>query len=320
MKVLITTIPFGLYDKKPIEMLKEKNIDYLINPFDRKISEGELADIISEFDALISGTEPITDFVLSRANKLKIIARVGAGYNNINLETAKEKSVKVTYTPGGPDAAVTDLTVGLMYSLLRSTHVSNLMLHQGIWERSVGRRLSECDIGIIGVGRIGLSVAQELEKIGARSIMLNDMNQNINLNGHPTMAWHSFDAIIKKADVITLHIPLTDMTKNLISKTELKLMKSDCVLINTSRGGVINEDDLFEVMTAGHLFGAALDVFEEEPYRGKLMKVDRCLLTPHTAGMTVDCRTKMELAATKEVVDFFQGNELSHEVPDYRNG
>ena len=317
MQVLITTIPFGSYDREPLEILEQANIDYLINPFERKISEKELAGIISDFDALIAGTEPITDFVLTKAKKLKIIARVGVGYNNINLKTAKEKSIKITYTPNGPDAAVTDLTIGLMYSLLRATHVSNLKLHQGIWERSIGRRVSECSIGIIGVGKIGFDVALELEKIGTKSIMLNDINQNANLSRHPTMAWHSFDSIIKKADVITLHLPLTNKTENLITKTELQLMKKDCVLINTSRGGVVNENDLFEVMNSGHLFGAALDVFREEPYQGKLIKVDRCLLTAHTASMTIDCRTKMELAATKEVVDFFQGKELNTEIPNY---
>ena len=138
MKVLVTTIPFGSYDREPLKILEQANIDYLINPFERKISEKELAGIISDFDALIAGTEPITDFVLTKAKKLKIIARVGVGYNNINLKTAKEKSIKITYTPNGPDAAVTDLTIGLMYSLLRATHVSNLKLHQGIWERSIG--------------------------------------------------------------------------------------------------------------------------------------------------------------------------------------
>jgi D-3-phosphoglycerate dehydrogenase / 2-oxoglutarate reductase len=317
MKVLVTTIPYGLYDAGSLELLKSNNIDYFINPYNKKITEEQLADIIHEYDALIAGTETISEFVLSKAENLKIIARVGVGYNNIDLEVAKARKIKITYIPDGPDRAVADLTIGFMYTLLRSTHVSNLKMHQGIWERTIGRRLCECSIGILGAGKIGFSVAQELEKIGIKNIMLCDLHESIDLSNNLSMHYVDLDMLIKDSDIITLHLPMTSDTENMITKKELLAMKSDSCIINTSRGGIINEDDLYSVMNDGHLSGAAIDVFTQEPYSGKLTTVDRCLLTAHTASMTIDCRTSMEYQAVNEIIRLNNNEPLICEIPNY---
>ena len=314
---LITTIPFGVYDSGSLSLLEENKIKNTINPYKKKITEGQLKEIIHEYDYIIAGTEQISESVLKKAEKLKLIARVGVGYNNIDLKHAKSKDIKITYIPDGPDPAVADLTIGLMYSLLRATHISNLKLHNGQWERHIGRRLKECTVGIVGVGKIGYRVANELEKIGTKNILLSDIRRGYDLSKHPSMKWAELEEVLKFSDVITFHLPLTSQTNNLISEKELRVMKSDAVLVNTSRGGIINEDGLYNVLKSGHLFGAALDVFREEPYYGKLIDIDRCLLTAHTASMTIDCRTYMEYQAIHEVISFSKGDPLNFEIPDY---
>jgi len=314
-KALITTIPFGFYDPTSLNLLHTNAIESTINPFNQKIKESQLKEMIHDYDYLIAGTEPITESVLKNAEKLALIARVGVGYNNIDLDYAKSKNIKITYIPDGPDAAVADLTIGLIYSLLRATHISNLKLHRGEWQRHIGRRIQECKVGIIGAGKIGFRVATELEKIGTKSILLCDLEQNTSLTNHPSMKWADINEVIKSCDVLTFHLPLTSKTENLISEKELLMMKKDAVIVNTSRGGIINEDDLYKVLESGHLFGVALDVFRKEPYSGKLIDIDRCLLTAHTASMTIDCRNYMEIEAVKEVIRHLNGESLKCEIP-----
>jgi len=314
-KVLITTIPFGDKNRLPLDLLENAGIEYLINPFNKKITEEQLADIITDFDAIIAGTEPITENVMSCASNLKFISRVGIGLDSIDLLAAQKRGVKVSYTPDAPSLAVAEFTLGLMLSLLRSIHISNFQMHQGNWHRFFGRRLEKVTVGIIGVGRIGSGVLKRLQSFGTSKIMVNDILPNRELDHDYNLDWTTKEKIYKAADIISLHLPLTQITKNLILKDHLLSMKSDAIIINTSRGGIINEHDLYEVMESGHLSGAAIDVFEQEPYDGQLRKIERCLLTAHMGSMSVDCRTRMEIEATEEIVRFFSNLELEGEVP-----
>ena len=165
-KVLITTIPFGEKNRLPLKLLENAGIECLINPFKKKITEDQLAEIITDFDAIIAGTEPITENVMERASNLKLISRVGIGLDNVDLLAAQKRGIKVSYTPDAPALAVAELTIGLMLSLLRSVHLSNLQLHQGQWYRFLGRRLEDVTVGIIGVGRIGSLVLRKIQGFG----------------------------------------------------------------------------------------------------------------------------------------------------------
>ena len=316
-KVLITTIPFGDNDRSPLDLLEKAEIEYLINPFNKKITEGQLTDLITNFDAIIAGTEAITEKVLSRATNLKLISRVGIGLDSVDLFAARKRGIKVSYTPDAPSLAVAELTLGLMLTLLRSVHVSNSQMHQGIWHRFFGKRLEEVTVGIIGVGRIGALVLKRLKGFGVTKILVNDIKSNQELDSKFKLEWMSKEKLYKEADIISLHIPLTQATNNMIKKEHLLTMKSDAIIINTSRGGIVNEHDLFEVMQSGHLSGAAIDVFEKEPYDGPLKNIERCLLTAHIGSMSVDCRTRMEIEATEEVVRFLASKALVREVPQY---
>jgi len=316
MKVLITTVPFGDKDEAPIKMLEDLNVEYLINPLNKKLTEDQLADMVTDFDIIIAGTEPITKKVMSRAKNLKLISRVGIGLDSVDLHSARERNIKVSYTPDAPAPAVAELTVGLMLSLLRMVHVSNTQMHQGDWCRYFGRRLEEITVGLIGVGRIGTGVLQRLKGFSPNKVLTNDINPDIELELDQATEWASKEKILKESDVISLHIPLTHVTNNLIREEQLYSMKKDAIIINTSRGGIINENDLYNVMLNGHLSGAAIDVFEQEPYEGLLKEIPRCLLTAHMGSMSIDCRTKMEIEATKEAVRFIEGKPLIGEVPE----
>jgi D-3-phosphoglycerate dehydrogenase / 2-oxoglutarate reductase len=316
MKALITTIPFGEMDKTPIDLLNEHKIEYTINPFNKKITEEELYSIIGEFDLLIAGTELITKKVLDNAKKLKLISRVGVGLDGVNLNYARKKNIQVTYTPDAPVNAVAELTVGLMIDLLRNIHIANLNMHDGKWKRLFGRRLGEVTLGIIGVGRIGSTVLEIISAFSDKSILVNDINPNYKLNKKFNIKWVTKEDILSKSDLISIHVPLTKLTKNMIGKKELGFLNSNALLVNTSRGGIINEKDLAQVLINENIGGAAIDVFENEPYYGGLNKLNNCILTSHMGSMAVDCRTRMEIEATKEIVLFVNGKPQISHVPE----
>jgi len=312
-KVLITTVPFADKDTLPLDLLDSAGIEYLINPLGRKLKEDELAEMVRDYDALIAGTEIISEKVMRSAKRLKFISRVGIGLDSVDLTTAKKMGIKVSYTPDAPSPAVSELTIGIMLSLLRHTHLSNLQMHKGEWHRYFGRRLSEVTIGIIGVGRIGKGVIDRLQSLSPQKIYLNDLDRkDVSVQN---VEWVNKDSIYRNADIISLHLPLTAKTKNLITLDEIFMMKKDAILINTSRGGIINESDLGIALREGHLSAAAVDTFEMEPYEGELTQIDNCLLTAHMGSMSIDCRTKMEIEATEEAIRFFQNQPLKGVVP-----
>ena len=315
-KALITTVPFADKVQQPLDMLEEAGIDYLINPLNKKLTEDELTEMVADFDVIIAGTEPITAKVMNAATSLKLISRVGIGLDSVDLLSAKERGINVSYTPDAPAPAVAELTIGLMLSLLRSVHVSNSEMHEGRWHRFFGRRLSNVTVGIIGIGRIGKGVLNHLQGFGSPRLLVNDLVSEIQLDKQFDLEWVDKEKIYQEADIISLHLPLTNLTKNMIGKENLLSMKEDAIIINTARGGIINEQDLYEVMQSGHLSGAAIDVFDFEPYSGPLREIQRCLLTAHMGSMSVDCRTRMEIEATEEAVRFLTGKPLEGLVPE----
>jgi D-3-phosphoglycerate dehydrogenase len=169
---------------------------------------------------------------------------------------------------------------------------------------------------MIGAGRIGGRVLQQLAQLGSPKILVNDLRSDLNVvNNQIKLEWADKETIYNEADLISLHVPLTGLTKNMIRYEHLMAMKPDAIVINTSRGGIINEQDLALVLNKGHLSGAAIDVFEQEPYDGELKDIERCLLTSHMGSMSVDCRTTMEIEATEEAVRFLTGQPLQGLVP-----
>ena len=156
---------------------------------------------------------------------------------------------------------------------------------------------------------------RRLAGFGTPRILVNDTKPNLEVAPELKLEWVGKEEIYRHADLISLHLPMTVQTKNMIQREQLLMMKPDAMIINTSRGGIINENDLAEVLSGGHLNGAAIDVFDQEPYNGALAQIDRCLLTSHMGSMSIDCRTRMEIEATEEAVRFLTGKSLQGLVP-----
>jgi D-3-phosphoglycerate dehydrogenase len=320
-RVLITTVPFGEVDPRPLELLRAAGIAYAINPLGRRLTEHELAGMIGDYTAVIAGTEPLSDCVMAAGRRLQLITRVGIGLDNVDLRAARMRGIAVTYTPDAPAPAVAELTLGLMINLLRGVAAADRDLRRGTWHRIMGRRLSECVVGVIGCGRVGTRVIRHLRGAFPEvRILANDIAPD---RGSPDLAsveWTTKERIYDRADVITLHLPLTSATHRLIDAAALARMKSDAVLVNTSRGNMIVEADLAGALRRREIGGAAIDVFGCEPYQGELCELDHCLLTTHMGSMARDCRSRMELEATQEVIRFFNAEPLHSVVPESEHG
>ncbi len=314
-RVLISTVPFGDVDRRPLDLLEAAGIDYVINPIGRRLRPEELADMIEGVDVLIAGTEPITAAVMDRAKRLRLISRVGIGLDSVDLHAARARDILVSYTPDAPAPAVAEMTVGLMLSLLRSLAQADRGMRDGVWHRFLGRRLAELTVGVIGVGRVGKGLIRHLQGFGPR-VLANDLVPDHEFGIAHRVQWTEKETIYREADIISLHLPLTTQTKNLITRRELDLMKPDAMLVNTSRGGMVDERELARALKEGRLAGAALDVFGQEPYAGELVTIENCLLTCHMGSMARDCRVKMELESTEEAIRFFKGEPLRLLVPE----
>ena len=237
-KVLVTTTPFAVNDTYPIDLLKQSGIQITLNQLGRKITENDFIQLIDDHDAVIAGTENISSAAMDAGSKLKFIARVGVGLDSVDLLAAKKRGIMVSYTPDAPALAVCDLALGLMFGTLRHIFLANSRMHQSVWIRSQGRRLKEMTVGIIGVGRIGKLVLQDLLNFGVKKIYLNDLEPNLGISLPSNVRWVSKEELYSQSQVITLHVPLNDTTKNMISTREFLLMRQDAILINLSRGAL----------------------------------------------------------------------------------
>mgnify|MGYP001277295125 CR=1 FL=1 len=300
MNILVTATPFCEDSQKSIKILKKHNLNFTI--YNKDISsESKLIKLLKDKEIVVAGLERYSEKVLKESKKLKLISRVGIGLDNVDLKAARKYNISVTHTPDGPTMAVVEFTIGLIFSALRLIHTSYVNILNSKWKRNTGFRIENSVIGIIGVGRTGSRVANLLKNLGVKKILINDINYKYK-KFKKNIFKASKQKIYKEADIISLHIPLTNKTSNLISYKEFKLFKKNSILINTSRGGIVNENALYSALKRKKLFSAAMDVFAREPYKGRLRTLRNCLLTPHNASMSKDCRIRMETEATEEAI------------------
>lgn len=312
-KVFVSTIPFAAFDRKPLDLLVNSGCDVLVNPTDRKLTTAGLVDFIGNTQILIAGTEQITADALDAAPNLELVCRVGIGLDSVDLEACKSRNILVSHTPNAPSPAVAELTVGLIFDLFRGISLSTQRIRKGQWTRHFGRRLDLSVYGIIGYGRIGRLVSTKLVGLGARreNILIDDIdNAALRAAALSGFTISKKEEILKRADVVSLHLPLTELTKNMIDRDQLAMMRPEAFIVNTSRGGIINERSLFEALNEGQIKGAAVDVFECEPYEGELKNCGNIVLTAHMGSMTLDCRSQMELEACEEAARYLNGNNL----------
>ena len=288
-KIFISTSSFDVTNSAPIlDELRKNSFEILLNPYGRRLTEAEVIDHLKgDVVGIIAGVEPLTRKVFENAVGLKVISRCGIGLDNVDLEAAKQHDITVFNTPAAPVAAVAELTVGLILSLLRRIPEADRNLRKDQWKSLMGHLLSAQIIGIIGYGRIGRKVVELLQPFGCR-IIFYDVNDS---NSYPGLQYVELQELLKSSDIVSIHV---SSSKQVLGKNEFNLMKEGSWLINLSRGGVVDECALYEYLKSGHLSGAALDVFEKEPYSGKLKELDNVILTPHMGSYAKEARKQME--------------------------
>jgi D-3-phosphoglycerate dehydrogenase len=303
MKILISSNSFGNINANPVETLKKVGFTVVSNQYNRKLTENELIELLDkDVVGLIAGTEKITERVLQNATSLKVISRYGVGLDNIDLEAAKRRGIIVCTTPDAPTQAVAELTLALILTLYRGIGVVDRNLRSGKWTPLMGRLLSGKTLGIIGLGRIGKALVKLVQPFELK-IMAHEPYPDSEFILSYGIKLTALEKVLSESDIITLHAPLTDETYHLISKKELALMKHDTVIVNTARGSLIDEGALIKALENGLIGGAALDVFEEEPYHGKLKDFDNVILTAHIGTYAKETRIKMEREAVENLLN-----------------
>lgn len=319
IKVFVSTFPFAKTDPKAAELIVNQGWELEPNPYGRKITIPELKLLLPEVDALIAGTERLDKDTLEFADNLKLISRVGIGLDGIDWAEIKRRGIEVAYTPEAPTLSVTELTLGFMLDLSRGIVNTTINMHNRLWQRHTGKELTGRTIGIIGLGRIGKTLVRLLKPFNCK-ILVNDIEPDYEFIKKNKLTLVKKEVIHKEADFVTLHVPLTKLTRNLINEDVLKLMKKDAFLINDSRGPVVNEKALYKALKQNQIKGAAIDVYEKEPYSGILCELDNIILTSHMGSCTGESRRAMEIVAAEAVVDFFTEKKLKNRVPDKLRG
>ena len=306
MKVLISSRSFGKINSEPIDALKNAGFEVVVNPYNKKLDEGELIELIGDAVGLIAGTESITENVLNHAKALKVISRYGVGLDNVDLDATKRRGIEVCNTPNAPAKAVAELTLSLILNLMRRIPESSQPMKNGIWQPQMGNSLYNKMLGIIGLGRIGKELVKLVQPFNV-NIFAYEKYPDADFVASHNIRLGLLEDILSQSDVVSIHLPLMEETRNIIGAKELSLMKHNSVLINTARGGLVDENALLSVLKEGTIAGAALDAFENEPYTGELLNLNNVLLTPHIGTYTEETRTIMEMETVENLIKALSG-------------
>jgi D-3-phosphoglycerate dehydrogenase len=311
----ISTSSFANINKDSLDLLNRNNITFDINQSGKKIVPSDASYEYKNCKYLIAGTEDLSEVIINNPN-LKFICRLGLGIENVPISLLNQKKIKLSFTPATVSKTVAEMTLGLMLNLLRRISFFDRDMKKDIWKKKMGKSLDEVVIGIVGYGRIGQEVKKLIEKLSVKKILLHDTSEAILKlkDKDKALNFCGLKELLIRSDIITLHLPLTKDTDGLIGKNELSMMKDDAILINCSRGGLINENELYNHMSNHKTFCAALDTFETEPYDGILKSLNNIILTPHVSSSTVHCRNMMEMSAVNETINFHLGKPLKNEI------
>jgi D-3-phosphoglycerate dehydrogenase len=263
----------------------------------------DLKAALGDADALIvrSATK-VTAELLASAPKLKLVARGGVGLDNVDQAACKARGIKVLNTPGASSNAVAELALGLMIGALRNIQKAHHQMKNGKWEKKTltGSEIEGKTLGVIGYGRIGALLGNKARALGMRVIAYNPPPRH---DDGKVEFVESLDAFLGMADVISVHVPATPQTVNMINAASIAKMKNGVIIINTSRGEIIDEDALYDAVKSGKVGGAALDVFRAEPYKGRLLELENVYLTPHLGASTREAQEKIGAELVKILKD-----------------
>jgi len=296
--------------------LLEEHFDVEINPEDRILSKEELLEKVKGRDAVLCLiTDNIDKEVFEAAGtQCKIFANYGVGYNNIDVTAATENNVIITNTPGVLDDATADLAWTLLMTVSRRIVPADKFTRNGAFQAwdpmmFLGKDITGKTLGLIGAGRIGFNFAKKAKAFDMK-ILYTDLTQNSKMESELGAIYVDKETLLKEADFVSLHVPLLPSTKHYMSTKEFSLMKKTAVIVNTSRGPVIDEKALVKALKQGEIWGAGLDVFEQEPdIEPELLDMYNVVIVPHIASATMETRRNMGLIAARNIVKVLNGEK-----------
>ena len=300
-KIFISTTSFAGFSKEPLELLEKNNLQIGLNTEGRKLALDEISIILRKYDAVIAGTELYTKEVLEQLPNLKVISRLGVGMDNIDINVAKQKGIKVYKTQTTPALAVAELVLGFMLDLARKISYQNNILKSNIWKKEMGNLLHGKTLGIIGLGVIGKELVK-LVKGFDFNILAFDLYQDEKFAKEHGVSYCNLDPLLSESDIISIHLNLTDETNQLMNTEQISKMKPGSILINASRGEMIDEEALYKALKEKRILGAGLDVYNNEPYLGPLTEFDNVILTPHIGSYAKELRIQMEIEAVENLI------------------
>ena len=313
--VLVTPRSFGTQQPELRHDLEQAVGTVRYNDIGRSLRAGELAERIQDVDGLIAGLDEIDASVFASAPSLRVVSRYGVGISNVDLQAATAHSVVVTYTPGANAEAVAELAIGFMFALARAIFSSSHAVSQGEWKASYGSQISGRTVGLIGLGRIGHLVARHALALGC-TVTAHDPYLDVSALPDHRVNLYSLDEVVATADFLSLHMPVTDETREIVNLDLLRKLRPEAFLINTARGELVVEPDLIVALESGLLRGAALDTLAVEPPEpdNPLLHRQDVIITPHIGAHTIEATEAMGRMAMQDLLAVLSGRRPQYPV------
>jgi len=313
--VLVTPTTFGMQDPALRSELEQTVGDVRYSPEKRPLTASELTSLVNGIDGWIAGLDEIDASVIAAADRLKVIARYGVGFDRVDVAAATQRGIVVTNTPGANSAAVAELTIGLMLALARRVCQANQAVRSGQWPRISGVGLAGKTVGLVGFGSIGQEVARRLSSFGCRVLVADPYvsPKEVSAGGAIRM---SLDELLPVSDFVCLHAAATPVTTSMVNESFLRIMKPGAFLVNTARGELIEEAALAQAIESGRLRGAALDCLRKEPpgIDHPLLQLPQVMVTPHTGAHTDEAVNAMGRMALDACLAVLRGERPAHVI------
>lgn len=296
------------------DVLQTSNAEFIYPKKNVQMTESDILEQFHDVEAAIAGSEPYTRKVFETFPKLRILSRVGVGYDAVDVKAATEHGVVVTFAPGTNQNAVAEHCFSLILGLAKNVISQHNQIREGKWPRHANLPLRGKTLGLVGLGRIGKAMTRKAKAFDMPVIAYDPFPDTrfAQEQGIPLL---TLEEVLKQADYVSLHLPFTPETAKLINAEKLGLMKPTAFLLNTARGAVVDEDALYDFLKNKKIAGAGLDVFEHEPPKGSpLLTLDNVVLTAHTAGVDVESRDAMALSAAKSLVALLKGEWPTEQI------
>lgn len=310
MKILVTPASFRQGAQGAVmQKLKSFAGDLVFNSGGKPFSEDELIERLAGCDGCIAGLDPFSKKVIDGTENLKVISRYGTGIDNVDIAAARGKGIVVCRTPGVNSQAVAELAITLLLCLVRQVPMLDRKTREGYWVRSVGIELHGKTLGIVGLGAVGKKTAHLAAGFSMKVLAYDHSDKTEYAHAH-NITLVDYNTLLRESDFISLHLPLNDETRHIVSAEAMQSMKKGAIIINTARGGLIDEAAAYTLLKSGHLDGLGLDVYETEPPRDTpLLKMENVVFTPHTAAHTNEATAAMAALSVDNLINVLTGKE-----------